>query len=197
MTIKPGGHDDPGAGLERRLRHRVPSSTGSSTSPPSSSYRWRPRQTQDVVEHRLASGEADLGPDGAQLHPRSAQQRAATSIRRTTRPQAAAARRIQGFHELDGIEFLARVDVEKDAKGLDRNVVKLAVEPDHPDYARFMDMPAKANGRRRLGALRRRRAPAYRPRQPAPQRGVQTPPPPPPPPRAGNGQARRGPQSGG
>lgn len=53
-------------------------------------------------------------------------------------PQAAAARRIQGFHELDGIEFLARVDVEKDAKGEDRNVVKLAVEPDHKDYASLM-----------------------------------------------------------
>ncbi len=51
---------------------------------------------------------------------------------------AAAARRIQGFHELDGVEFLARVDVEKDAKGLDRNVVKLAIEPDHKDYAALM-----------------------------------------------------------
>ena len=59
-------------------------------------------------------------------------------------PQAAAARRIQGFHELDGIEFLARVDVEKDAKGLDRNVVKLAVEPDHPEYAKLMGVPPKA-----------------------------------------------------
>ena len=58
-------------------------------------------------------------------------------------PQASAARRIQGFHELDGIEFLARVDVEKDAKGGDRNVVKLAVEPDHPDYAKFMGVPPK------------------------------------------------------
>ena len=53
-------------------------------------------------------------------------------------PQAAAARRIQGFNELDGIEFLARVDVEKDAKGEDRNVVKLVVEPDHKDYAALM-----------------------------------------------------------
>ena len=59
-------------------------------------------------------------------------------------PQAAAARRIQGFHELDGIEFLARVDVEKDTKGLDRNVVKLAVEPDHPEYAKLMGVPPKA-----------------------------------------------------
>lgn len=59
-------------------------------------------------------------------------------------PQAAAARRIQGFHELDGIEFLARVDIEKDGKGQDRNVVKVAVEPDHPEYATLMGVPPKA-----------------------------------------------------
>jgi hypothetical protein len=61
-------------------------------------------------------------------------------------PQAAAARRIQGFHELDGLEFLARVDLEKDGKGQDRNVVKVAVEPDHPDYAKLMGVPPKASG---------------------------------------------------
>ncbi|MDI6750524.1 MAG: hypothetical protein QMD73_10145 [Rhodocyclaceae bacterium] len=59
-------------------------------------------------------------------------------------PQAASARRIQGFHELDGIEFLARVDVEKDAKGEDRNVIKVAVEPDHKDYAALMGTATKA-----------------------------------------------------
>ena len=51
-------------------------------------------------------------------------------------PQAAAARRIQGFNELDGIEFVARIDVEKDGRGELRNVVKMAVEPDQPDYPR-------------------------------------------------------------
>lgn len=50
-------------------------------------------------------------------------------------PQAAAARCINGFAELDGIEFIAKVDVEKDAKGEDRNVVKMAIEPDHKEYA--------------------------------------------------------------
>jgi hypothetical protein len=59
-------------------------------------------------------------------------------------PQAAAARRIQGFSELDGIEFIARVDVEKDAKGEDRNVIKLVVEPDHKDYAALMGLAPRA-----------------------------------------------------
>jgi len=58
-------------------------------------------------------------------------------------PQAAAARRINSFADLDGIEFIARVDVEKDAKGEDRNVVKLAIEPDHKDYAALRGMLVK------------------------------------------------------
>lgn len=53
-------------------------------------------------------------------------------------PQASAARRIHSFADLDGIEFIARIDVEKDTKGEDRNVVKLAIEPDHKDYAALM-----------------------------------------------------------
>jgi hypothetical protein len=77
--------------------------------------------------------------------------RAALNSARNVHPQdnsppAVVARRIAGFHDLDGIEFLAKVDVEKDAKGSDRNVVKLAVEPDHPDYARLMGVPVRAQG---------------------------------------------------
>ena len=53
-------------------------------------------------------------------------------------PQASAARRINSLADLDGIEFIARVDVEKDSKGDDRNVVKIVVEPDHKDYAALM-----------------------------------------------------------
>lgn len=59
-------------------------------------------------------------------------------------PAAAAARRIQGLHELDGLEFVVRVDIEKDNKGQDRNVVKVAVEPDHPEYARVKGVASKA-----------------------------------------------------
>lgn len=58
-------------------------------------------------------------------------------------PPAAAARRIQGFQELDGLVFLGRIDIEKDAKGGLRNAVKLAIEPDHKDYAALMGLPPK------------------------------------------------------
>lgn len=53
-------------------------------------------------------------------------------------PQAAAARRIQGFHELDGLEFVARIDIEKDGRGEAKNVVKMALEPGEPEYAPTM-----------------------------------------------------------
>ena len=94
--------------------------------------------------------------------------RAALNSARNVHPQdnsppAVAARRIAGFHELDGLEFLARVDVEKDAKGGDRNVVKLAVEPDHPDYARLMGVPARAHGAPSAPTARAAAAPAHFP----------------------------------
>ena len=67
--------------------------------------------------------------------------RAALNSSRNVHPQdnsaqATAARRIQGFHEIDGLEFVARIDIEKDGRGELRNVVKIAVEPDQPDYLR-------------------------------------------------------------
>ncbi len=60
-------------------------------------------------------------------------------------PDAQNARRIASFAALDGIEFVARIDVEKDSKGENRNVIKLAIEPDHPDYAGLMGVPPKTN----------------------------------------------------
>jgi len=66
--------------------------------------------------------------------------RAALNSARNVHPQdnspaAATARRISSFADLDGLEFLVRIDVEKDGRGEDRNVVKTALEPDHRDYA--------------------------------------------------------------
>ena len=67
--------------------------------------------------------------------------RAALNSARNLRPQdtsagAVAGRRIAGFHELDGLTFVAHIDIEDDGRGGQKNVVKLAVEPDHPDYAK-------------------------------------------------------------
>lgn len=53
-------------------------------------------------------------------------------------PEAQAARRIGGFVDLDGIEFVARIDVGTDANGDDKNEIRSAVTPDHKDYAAVM-----------------------------------------------------------
>ncbi|MFQ5510192.1 MAG: hypothetical protein ACE5FN_12805 [Leptospirillia bacterium] len=53
-------------------------------------------------------------------------------------PQAQNARRIQGLVDLDGIEFVAKIDVEQGTKGDDKNVIKQAIAPDHKEYATVM-----------------------------------------------------------
>jgi hypothetical protein len=53
-------------------------------------------------------------------------------------PAAQNARRINGLGDLDGIEFLARVDMEKDQNGNDKNVIKYAVTSDNKEYAALM-----------------------------------------------------------
>ena len=59
-------------------------------------------------------------------------------------PAAQNARRISGFADLDGIEFLGKVDWEKDQNDEDKSVVKSAVTPDHKDYAAAMGAPRAA-----------------------------------------------------
>ena len=55
-----------------------------------------------------------------------------------TSPAAQNARRINTLQELDGIEFVARVDMEKDPQGNDRNVIKTIITPEHKEYAALM-----------------------------------------------------------
>ncbi len=145
MTLKPGGYDDPSQGWV-------------------GGYASESFETGSVylaAEFVVTGGEhakrklwsnvglhSPKGPTWAQMG-RSFVRAALNSARnihpQDTSPQAAAARRIQGFHELDGLEFIARIDVERDPKGEDRNVIRLAVEPDHPEYARLKGVPPKTH----------------------------------------------------
>ena len=54
-------------------------------------------------------------------------------------PSAQNARRISGFSDLEGIEFVGKVDWEKDQNGQDKCVIKSAVAPDHKEYAAHMN----------------------------------------------------------
>lgn len=53
-------------------------------------------------------------------------------------PAAQNARRINGLGDLDGVEFVARIDIEKDQNDDDKNVIKLAITPDNKEYAYLM-----------------------------------------------------------
>ena len=130
MTIKPGGRDDPAQGWTGATPPRA--STPAAFTLPASSSCWMGRSPNARCGRTSAysPGRADLGPDGRSMI-RGILNSACNVHPQDNTPQAASARRIQGFHELDGIEFLARVDVEKGCQGRDRNVVKLAIEPDH------------------------------------------------------------------
>lgn len=144
MTIKPGGHDDPAQGW----------TGGYATESFESGSVYLACEfivlEGPYVKRKLWSNiglHSRKGPTWGQMG-RSLIRAILNSARgiqpQDNSPQATAARRIQSFQELDGIEFLARVDVEKDAKGEDRNVVKLAIEPDHKDYAAIMGMAPRA-----------------------------------------------------
>jgi hypothetical protein len=55
-----------------------------------------------------------------------------------TSAQAQAARRISGFADLDGLEFVARIDIGTDTNGEEKNEIRAAVTPDHKEYAALM-----------------------------------------------------------
>jgi len=144
MTIKPGGHDDPAQGW-----------TGGYATESFDTGRVCLACEFVVLEGAYARRKmwsniglhSSKGPTWGQMG--RSMIRGILNSARNVHPQdnttyATSRRRIEGFHELDGIEFLARVDVEKDAKGENRNVVKLAVEPDHKDYASLMGVASKA-----------------------------------------------------
>lgn len=143
MTLKPGGHYDASQGW----------SDGYPTQSPKTGAVYL------AAEFVITGGEyakrkmwsniglySPKGPTWTQMgrtFVRAALNSARNVLPQDNSPQAAAARRIQGFVDLDGLEFVVRVDIEKDDRGDDRNVVKTAVEPDHPDYARTMGVPSK------------------------------------------------------
>lgn len=91
-------------------------------------------------------------------------------------PQAQAARRISGFADLDGLEFVARIDVEDDQFGDPKNVVKGAVTPDHQDYGRIMGTPMVPGMMPGTGAPTAPQHPQYHPSPSAPQGVAPAPP---------------------
>ncbi|WKB50884.1 hypothetical protein [Eleftheria terrae] len=145
MTLKPGGVDDEGMGWTGGWAS-VSQETGSAYLAAEFVV-----LAGDYAKRKLWTNIGLYSPNG----PTWAQMgrsfiRAVLNSARNVHPQdisphAAAARHIASFGDLDGIEFLARIDVEVDGRGNQKNVVKVAVEPDHPDHARLMGVASRVS----------------------------------------------------
>ena len=138
MTIKPGGHDDASQGWTDGWATRSPT-TGSVYL----NCEWV------VLDGKYARRKiwsliglySPKGPDWATLG-RAFIKGILNSSRGVSNtdhaPAAQNARRIHGLGDLDGIECAARIDVEKDQNGDEKNVIKLAITPDHKAYTSLM-----------------------------------------------------------
>ncbi|CUH38901.1 hypothetical protein JSE7799_01620 [Jannaschia seosinensis] len=137
LTIRPGGFDDPAQGWTGGYAKRA--STGAVYLDAEYTVLEGPYAKRKIWS--LIGLYSPNGPNWANMG-RSLVRGMLNSSRgisdKDNSAQAQAARRISGFADLDGIEFVARIDVGKDASGEERNEIKSAVMPDHRDYAQLM-----------------------------------------------------------
>ncbi|WP_235866863.1 hypothetical protein [Salibaculum griseiflavum] len=172
MTIRPGGFDDAAQGWTGGYAKR--SSTGAVYLDAEYTVLEGPYAKRKIWS--LIGLYSPNGPNWANMG-RSLVRGMLNSSRgisdKDNSPEAQAARRINGFADLDGIEFLARIDVGKDTSGEDRNEIKSAVMPDHRDYAKLMGhgtaprVPRTAYASQSAPAAPQPGAPAQQPQTPA------------------------------
>ncbi|SFC00399.1 hypothetical protein [Tropicimonas isoalkanivorans] len=137
LTIRPGGFDDPSQGWTGGYATR--GSTGAVYLNGEFTVLEGPYARRKIFT--LIGLHSPKGPDWANMG-RSLVRGMLNSARgisdKDTSPEAQAARRINGFADLDGLEFVARIDIGSDAMGEDKNEIRAAVTPDHRDYAQVM-----------------------------------------------------------
>jgi len=141
MTIKPGGFDDASQGWTGGYATR-------SVSTGSVYLNCEFVVTDGEFARRkmwsLIGLQSPKGPEWANMGRTMVKAilNSARNVQPSDSSQAAQnARRISGFADLDGIEFLGKVDWDKDQNGQDKAVIKAAVTPDHKDYAAAMGAP--------------------------------------------------------
>lgn len=134
LTIRPGGFDDPSQGWTGGYAKR--GTTGSVYLDAEYTVLEGPyakRKIWSMIGLYSASGSnwANMG--------RSLVRGILNSARglsdKDNSPEAQNARRISSFADLDGMEFVARIDVGKDSNGDDKNDIRQAVTRDHKEYA--------------------------------------------------------------
>jgi hypothetical protein len=137
LTIRPGGYDDPDQGWTGSYATR--GSTGSIYLNCEYTILEGPYARRKVFG--LIGLFSPKGPDWGNMgraFVRGLLNSAHGLSDRDISPQAQVARRIASFADLDGLEFVARIDVGTDASGDERNEIRTAVTPDHRGYADIM-----------------------------------------------------------
>ena len=137
LTIRPGGFDDPSQGWTGGYATR--GSTGAVYLNGEFTVLDGPYAKRKIFT--LIGLYSPKGPEWAGMG-RSFLRGMLNSARgisdKDVSPQAQAARRIGGFADLDGLEFVAKIEHGTDAGGETKNEIRMAVTPDHRDYAQVM-----------------------------------------------------------
>jgi hypothetical protein len=137
MTIKPGGHDDPAQGWTGGYATRN-ETTGSIYLNAEFVITEGPFTKRKVWS--LVGLLSLKGPEWGNMG-RSFVRGILNSARglsdKDNSPQTQAARRINGFADIDGIEFLAKIDVGKDQNGDAKNEIRFAVTPNQKDWETY------------------------------------------------------------
>jgi len=158
LTIRPGGFDDPSQGWTGGYAKR--GTTGSVYLDAEYTVLEGPYAKRKVWS--MIGLYSAKGPDWTNMG-RSLVRGILNSARglsdKDNSPDAQNARRISGFADLEGIEFVARIDVGTDANGDDKNDIRQAVTRDHKEYAAATGVHAAPMGHAP--------APAYAPAQPS------------------------------
>ena len=137
LSIRPGGYDDPGQGWTGGYATR--GSTGAVYLNAEFTVLEGPYARRKIFS--LIGLYSPKGPDWGNMG-RALVRAILNSARgisdKDVSPQAQSARRIRGFADLDGIEFVAKIDIGTDTNGDPKNEIRTAVTPDHKEYAAAM-----------------------------------------------------------
>ena len=145
MTLRPGGFDDPSQGWTGGYAKR--GTTGSVYLDAEYTVLEGPYAKRKIWS--LIGLYSPKGPDWANMgraYVRSLLNSARGLSDKDNSPQAQNARKISGLGDLDGLEFIARIDVGTDANGEERNDIRTAVTKDHKDYPAEINAGAHAAG---------------------------------------------------
>lgn len=141
MTIRPGGFDDPAQGWTDGLATR--GGTGSVYLDAEFTVLEGPYAKRKLwTRIGLFSSKGPEWGNMGRAFVRSVLNSVHGLSDKDTSPAAQEKRRIGGLRDLDGMEFAAKIEEGTGTDGSPKNEIRMAVTPDHRDYAAVMGLGA-------------------------------------------------------